>query len=194
MDAIGGRVLVMIGSMMLALGVFLPILSLPLRGSIDLFDFPLPGIAVLVLAAAALLLSALDLSRHAIWPGLGSLAALGIGYVLVQQRIEETRDVGLDLRHPIQSIRGAAARAADLQFGWGVLGLGALMVLAGSIMAWRGRRAAATAEPLPGRNELRAGTGGMPPSPGQRAAGDWPSADRTPLAPPPVAPPPPHPD
>jgi hypothetical protein len=139
MNASSGRILVLIGALLLALGTFLPLVTIPLRGTLNLFQMPVAGVAGLAFAGIALVLAALDLNRHALWPAIGSLAMLGYGYIKVQERIEEARQ-GLhdfDFKHPLRIIRGAAASGARLDYGWAVLGLGALLTIAGSIMAWR---------------------------------------------------------
>ena len=139
MNAGTGKVLVMIGSVLLAVGVLLPVVWIPVGGTTKLLDLGWAGIVILALAAVALLLAFVDRTRHALWPALASLFGLAYAYIQVQKKIAEAQR-GLnefDLSRPLDILRGVVASNARLEYGWAVLGLGAFLILAGAAMSWR---------------------------------------------------------
>ena len=142
MNAGTGKVLVMIGAVLLAVGVLLPVAWIPVAGSSRLLDQGWAGIGIVALAAVALLLTLIDRTKHAVWPALASLLGLAWGYIQVQKKIAEAQRglTEFNLERPLDILRGFVAQNARLEYGWAVLGLGALLILAGGLMSWSRRR------------------------------------------------------
>lgn len=145
MNRDGIKVMALIGAAMLAIGVFLPVVQVPKRGAITLVDLESAGVIVLVLAAVAAAVALIGWTRHVVWPGAASLALLAYAYQRTNAEIARSRarlgtGIGDD---PLAAVRDLAASNSKLQYGWAVLAIGALIVIAAGVLAWRaGRRPA----------------------------------------------------
>jgi hypothetical protein len=144
MPATLARVIALIGAALMAGGVFLPIVRVPLRGSFTLMEgeWWLAGIVMLALAVAAALLAWIERTRQAVWPALGALGLLAYAYVLASTEIERARmrlgeGIGDD---PLGAIRDLVVSESSYGPGWAVMALGALAVLASGLPAWFRRR------------------------------------------------------
>lgn len=133
------KVLALVGAAMLGFGAFLPIVSVPKRGSMTMMQLEYAGIILLGLAAIIVALALIERTRHVVWPGIGSLVLLGYSYFRVNTEIAMSRarlggDAGDD---PLQALRDLTASSSRLEWGWGVLALGGVMVVGAGVMAWR---------------------------------------------------------
>ena len=150
MDAVSGKVLGLVGALMVAFGAFLPVLRVPLRGSETLTggSFSWVGFAIIACGALAALLVLIALARHALWPGIGALGLLAVGYMRASGEIaaSQARMGDLDLGSLRElggnlSLRAVArdlvVSEARLEWGWAVPVLGAVLVIVG---AWLARR------------------------------------------------------
>lgn len=148
MNRSNAKVIALVGAGLLAIGVFLPLVRVPKMGTINyVANGSGDGIFVLVLAVAAAALALLDRTRHALWPGLASLAMIAFTFFSLQSRMAEARaqmrsSIG---DNPFGGIAEAASNAIQLEYGWAVLVFGALMVIAGGALAWRRPGASADA-------------------------------------------------
>lgn len=135
------KVIVLIGAVLLALGAFLPILDVPKRGTISLMDVDWAGVVVLVLAAVAAGLALLDRPRHAVWPGIASIGVTAYAYQRVNAEIAaaELRLGGNPGEDPLGAVRDLVASSASIEYGWAVLGFGAVMITAAGALGWRRR-------------------------------------------------------
>jgi hypothetical protein len=119
------------GALLLFAGAFAPIASLPVVGDVSFLTYG-KSVALFVLAMA-LLGSALAYAGHmrlVLWPGLGALAMLGFKFYRLQSGVDG---------------------AAQVQWGWAVLLLGALL------MIWAGVAARRQLAEAPGADPLRSG-------------------------------------
>lgn len=126
----------LIGAALLAGGLFTPIMSVPIVGSVNLFNngTNLIGIDLLLLAVIAAVLAAKDWLRDLIWPGLGASGILLYEFGSLQFRLAEMREaLSKELQgNPFAGIAQGAASAIQLQWGWLVLAAGAgVLVYAG---------------------------------------------------------------
>ena len=125
----------MVGAGLLFVGVFLPIVSLPLIGNINYFmNGRGDGLIVLVLALIAAGLAVADKVRHVVWPGALSLAVLTFSFVRFQSGMAEMRArMDADLAgNPFRGLADAAVNSIQIQWGWAVLAVGAgLLIYAG---------------------------------------------------------------
>ncbi len=135
------KVIVLIGAVLLALGTFLPVLEVPKRGAINLWDVDRAGVVVMVLAAAAAAVALLNRPRHAVWPGIGSLLVLAYAYQRVNAEIAaaELRLRDNQGEDPLGAVRDLVASSASIEYGWAVLAFGAIMVTAAGALGWRRR-------------------------------------------------------
>ena len=124
-----------IGAGLLGLSVFLPIISLPIVGSITLIGGSTGwGMVILMLAGAAGALAYMGHTKHVIWPGAAAAALLLYGLVRYQMMKSEMRS-GLETEmegNPFGGLAEAFVDSVQLQFGWVPLAIGAgLLVYAG---------------------------------------------------------------
>ena len=139
MNRDGIKVIALVGAAILAIGVFLPIIHVPKRGSITLMELEWAGVIVLVLAGIAAGVALVGWTRHALWPGIGALALLAYAYQRTNAEIAQSRmrlggGLGED---PLAAVRDLAASNSRLQYGWSVLAIGAVILLAAGVLAWR---------------------------------------------------------
>src|SRR3954471_14159053 len=125
-------VLSLIGSATLALGVFMPILSLPIVGSINYFDNGHgDGTIILVLALVSVVLSLRRRFEWLLTTGAGSLAVLLFTFVIVRMRLSEMETrMNTELAdNPFRGLAQLATASVQLQWGWMILALGGLLLI-----------------------------------------------------------------
>lgn len=133
------RDLVILGSVLMAVGVFLPILSVPIIGTMTyIHDGSGDGIIVLILAVVAAALALLGAPRFAVIPGaLGAALMLFTLYkfrkMLTNMRAE-MENVLAD--NPFRGFAEAAMDATKIEWGWTVLAAGAALILFSGARAW----------------------------------------------------------
>lgn len=142
MNRDGIKLMALAGAALLAAGVFLPVIAVPKRGNLTLMDLEYAGVIVLVLAAVAAAIALIGWTRHVVWPGIASLVLLGYAYQRANAEIAQSRErlgggIGED---PLAAIRDLAASNSSLEYGWSVLALAALIVVAAGVLAWRVRK------------------------------------------------------
>lgn len=133
----------LIGSILLVIGVFMPIVSLPIIGSINYFQNGHgDGVIVLILGVISLILT-LTKKYGALWfTGLGSLAVMAFTFINFQMRMSQAREemqraLG---NNPFRGLADAALQTIQIQWGWAVLVLGAALVIAAAIVKSRSSR------------------------------------------------------
>jgi hypothetical protein len=125
------RNLALIGAALLLVGVFMPIVSIPIMGSITYYmNGQGDGVLVLLMAAAAGGLALAGRVRDVVWPGAVSLAMLAFTFFRFQSGMAEMRSkMAGDLEgNPFRGLAEAAMGSIQLQWGWAVLLLGAAIV------------------------------------------------------------------
>lgn len=123
------QVVGMLGAMLLAVSVFLPFVSAPIIGSITLFGNG-TGAGQFMVGMAVLAAVLVALRRHwfAAAIGAGTLVYLGYAYVNFRSvlRRAETELAGNPLAPLAQTIQ--------LRWGWAVMSVGAILLMAGAVM------------------------------------------------------------
>lgn len=130
------KILGLAGSATLFLGVFMPVVSMPIVGSMNYFkNGEGDGVIILVLAAISLVLALLGHYRRLWLTGLGSLGVLAFSFIHFQMKLGEIKEkMDVDLAgNPFRGLADAAMAAIQLQWGWAVLALGAALVIAAAI-------------------------------------------------------------
>lgn len=135
MDFKNSRMIALIGAGLLGIGVFLPLVRVPKLGTLNYFNNGSgDGVIVLLLVGAAVALALLNRVKHVIWPGLLSLGLIGFSFIRLQSNLSDVRGVaGRD-----NPFADAAASAVQMEYGWAVLVIGAALIIAGGVIAWRG--------------------------------------------------------
>lgn len=128
--------LALVGSALLAGGLFAPIVTMPILGSVNIFNNGTNVIAIVLLAIAAIGASLAAKSRlqDLMWPGLAAGGVLLFIFGDLQLRISAMRSsVTKELEgNPFAGIAQSAIGAIQLQWGWIILAAGAgLLIYAG---------------------------------------------------------------
>lgn len=125
------KMIALLGAVLLIVGSFLPIANLPILGSINL---TMPGgsvgdgVFVIALAVIAAVLALMGKVRHVIWPGLCALAFVIWKYLQVKSALDTAlAPYGDQLNDTVQMN----------WLGWGVLLVGALVVIVAGITSWK---------------------------------------------------------
>lgn len=134
------KTLAMIGAALLFVGVFLPLVSMPIIGNINyLYKGRGDGLIVLGLAIATALLVLTGRVRHILWTGLASLGVIAFSFVRLQSAMAEM-DARMDEElsdNPFRGLAEAAMESIQIQWGWAILILGGLLVTYAGFMAMR---------------------------------------------------------
>lgn len=142
------------GAATLFVGVFLPIVSLPIVGAQNYFQNGRgDGTILLVIAGIALLAT---LAKRFTWvsiAGIVSLALLGYTFIVFRSRIAEMRAaMERDLAdNPFRGIGEAMMQSVQLQWGWAVLVVGALLLCAAGL----GKGAPQNQPAFPSESQMR---------------------------------------
>ena len=127
----------LVGAAVLAIGVFVPLLSGPFGMNLNYFANG-KGDGVFMLAMAICTV-ALVLTRkfHLVWATGGlSLGMLAFTFFRLQSRIGQVKDsMDRDLQgNPFRGLADAAFASVQMQWGWAVLAIGAALILACAAM------------------------------------------------------------
>lgn len=135
MKALIGLVLVLAGAVLLTIGVFMPLVSAPYVGAVTFVTSgDSPRVVMFAMGIGALVLGLAGQARHAIWPGLLALAAIGYGFFTIQRKIGD-----LDGRFGDNVIGRLVNKATDsihYEGGWIILLMGGVLVVIGAGLAW----------------------------------------------------------
>jgi hypothetical protein len=127
------QVLGLIGSIILFLGVFMPIISVPIIGNINYFQNGKGDGTIIIILAAVSLILVLSKKYKGLWfTGFGSLAVLVFTFINFQTRMSRARfELQLELAdNPFASLGELALQSVQLQWGWAVLIVGAALLIA----------------------------------------------------------------
>jgi hypothetical protein len=130
-------VLGMAGSVLLALGVFLPLITMPIVGSMNYFQNGRgDGTILLVVAVVAVILAAARRLDWLLVPGAASVAMLIGTFIRFQQLIGEMRlKLDRDLAgNPFRSFADVAVGTTQLQWGWLILIVGAVLLIVAALL------------------------------------------------------------
>jgi hypothetical protein len=137
------RILALVGVGLLIVGVFLPIVNVPILGTMNML---LPqgsigdGIFILVLALIGGGLALAGKVRHVVWPALLSLAFTAWKYVSLQGTLNEAQARLSDQMGVDSGMSGSLPDAFQMNLlGWAVLGIGGIVLLVAGILAWKGK-------------------------------------------------------
>jgi hypothetical protein len=119
------------GAGLLFLGAFSPVTSVPLIGSQTFMqNGSVEGVLVLACATAAALLALTRKYPLLLVPGGAALLVVAVSYLALRSELNAAGD---DI--PFAEIRRTALGAVQLQWGWAVLILGALLVIGAALLA-----------------------------------------------------------
>jgi ABC-type antimicrobial peptide transport system permease subunit len=131
------QLLGLVGSIILFVGVFAPIVSVPFLGNMNYFQNGKgDGIIVLVLAVASLAL-VLTKNYKGLWfTGLGSLGLMLFTFINFQSKMSQIKSqMESQLTgNPFRGLADMAMQSVQLQWGWALLIVGAGLVIASAAL------------------------------------------------------------
>ncbi|WP_123785250.1 hypothetical protein [Pseudazoarcus pumilus] len=130
---------VVISALVLAVGCFAPLMSVPLVGSITATQLRFSdGYVLLALAGLAVWFAYSDKVRLVRWPGWAALGIVTFDFVALFMRVQQAKtDMQANLEgNPFAGIAEAMAQSIQLQWGWVPLFAGAI----GLVLVGHGRR------------------------------------------------------
>jgi len=125
------------GAAILFVGVFCPIISMPIMGSINYYqNGKVDGVIVIIAAAIAGLLCVAGKYRLLLLPGVGSAVTLAITYYNFSSKMNEAKEsFKSELSDNFfKGLTDAAFQAVQFQWGWAILILGAVLIIAAGLM------------------------------------------------------------
>ncbi len=127
-----------IGSILLFIGVFAPIISLPIVGSVNYFQNGRgDGVIVLIFALISIVLTVSKKYRGLWITGVGSLGVMLFTFVNFQIRLSEMKDE-MEKKlagNPFRGIADVAMQSIQIQWGWAVLIVGAVFLVAAAAIS-----------------------------------------------------------
>ncbi len=127
------QLLGLIGSAVLFVGVFTPIVSIPIMGNMNYFQNGKgDGVIVLVLAVISLILILLKKFKGLWFTGMGSMAIMIFTFINFQMAFVDTKtQMETELAgNPFRGIADMAMQSVQIQWGWALLIIGAVLVIA----------------------------------------------------------------
>jgi len=130
------------GSLILFVGVFLPIVSAPMVGNMNCFqNGKAHGIVLIVLAVISLLLTLAQRNSWLWLTGIGSLATLGFTYYKIHAKMSDMEKMlgGKLEGNPFRGLADVVMQSVQMQWGWAVLIVGAVLLISSALAAGNGR-------------------------------------------------------
>lgn len=120
------------GAILLLIGVFLPVISIPIMGSVSLFNNgKSDGLIILVLSIISVALIFINKIRLLLVTGLFSLAIVAYDFYQVSRRLSTLKEE-LSQKMAGNMFGGfaeAMAKTIQLQYGWVILGIGCVLLI-----------------------------------------------------------------
>jgi hypothetical protein len=131
------QLLGLIGSIVLFIGVFTPIVSVPIMGNMNYFQNGKgDGTLVLILAVISLGLALANKYKGLWFTGIGSLVVMLFTFINFQSTMSQAKaDMESELAgNPFRGLADMAMQSVQLQWGWALLIVGAALVIASAAM------------------------------------------------------------
>ena len=131
------QLLGILGSTLLFLGVFMPIVKLPIVGDLNYFaNGRGDGVLVLGLAVASLIFVLIKWYRELWITSLGTAAILAVTFYNLQSKMSQMKaQVETDLKdNPFRGLADLAIQSVQLQWGWAVLVIAVVLLIATAAM------------------------------------------------------------
>jgi hypothetical protein len=122
------------GAALLFAGVFVPIISFPIMGSLNFIQNGKPeGTVVILLAVISFVLVLINQYKALYVTGAGALGLLALTLINFEHRVSEAANgiqIDLSSDNPFKSLGNLGYRSAELQWGWVLLTIGAVLLVA----------------------------------------------------------------
>ncbi|WCP72177.1 hypothetical protein [Sphingomonas hankookensis] len=126
------------GAALLIVGLFCPIVTVPILGNVNLFNdgTSLTALALLALAVVGGAVALNGRERDTFWPGVAASVLLVYHFAVLQYRLSQMRNSMDQLKdNPFAGIAKAAVGTIQLQWGWLVLAAGAGLLIYAAVQA-----------------------------------------------------------
>lgn len=128
------QILGIAGSVVLFLGVFTPIVSVPIAGSFNYFrNGTGDGVIIIILAAVSAILAFRQEFKGLVIAGALSLGMLAFTFINFHYRMNEARSA-VDRSNPFSGISDAMIDMVQIEWGWAVLIFGSFMLIAAGLL------------------------------------------------------------
>lgn len=131
------QILGLAGSVILFIGVFTPIISLPIVGSMNYFQNGRgDGVILLLVAILSAFLTLAKRYRFLLFTGGGSLAILALTFITFQVRMSQMQsEMKKSLGdNPFAGLAGTMMNSVQISWGWAILIIGAVLLIAAAII------------------------------------------------------------
>lgn len=130
-----GTIFVIVGSIVLALGAFAPIVSAPVIGNLNYFNNGNgDGVILVLLSVVSILLVLKREYKYLWWTGITSIIVTLIGFFNLQSRIFQVKSQIEEklADNPFKDIADITVNSIQLQWGWVIILLGITLILIGA--------------------------------------------------------------
>lgn len=124
-----------IGSLFLFIGVFAPVVSMPIIGATNFFqNNKIEGSLILIMAIASLVLALAKLYKGLWFTGIGGFAVTIFSFIKLQMKISNMKSkLGSEFPgNPFKGLADLAAQSVQLEWGWALLLIGTALIIAGA--------------------------------------------------------------
>lgn len=122
------------GAGLLFIGVFTPIMSIPIMGNLNYIQNGKgEGTIVIILAVMSFVLVLINQYKALYVTGAGALGLLALTLINFEHRVSEAGSriqIDLSADNPFKDLGNLGYRSAELQWGWVILTFGALLLVA----------------------------------------------------------------
>lgn len=127
------QMLGLVGSAILFIGVFMPIVSIPLAGNINYFQNGKgDGVIIIILSILSFFFIFKNEFKKLWYTGIGSISVLAFTFINFQLKMSKMKsDMEATLSgNPFRGLADMAMQSVQIQWGWAVLIIGAAFVIA----------------------------------------------------------------
>ena len=124
-----------VGSIVLFVGVFMPLFSVPIVGNVNYFQNGKgDGVVIIILAGISLFLALTDRFKGLLITGILSLAMMGFTFFNFQYRMSQARAEMSKSENIFKGLGEKMLETVQLQWGWAILIVGAGMLIAAALI------------------------------------------------------------
>ena len=126
------QLLGLIGSLVLIIGVFVPVVSMPIVGTMNAYSFERgDGKIVLVLAIISLVLVVIKKYKGLWFTGIASLIMSISTFIYIQSRVASVKaELQTSLsKHPFAGLGESVVNSVQLEWGLAILFIGAVLII-----------------------------------------------------------------
>ncbi|MDL1970721.1 MAG: hypothetical protein LWW94_07070 [Candidatus Desulfofervidaceae bacterium] len=131
------QIIGLIGSIILFIGVFTPVMSIPVVGNMNYFQNGKgDGTIILIFAIISVILLLTKKYKGLWFTGLGSIGIMLVTFINFHYRMSQVKaQMEAELAgNPFRGLADIALQSVQLQWGWALLIVGAILIIASAAM------------------------------------------------------------